>query len=151
MLDNIKGALLSFNAVVALYIVLWAIGAFIIFICSIPNLDIMTKFWETFKSFKILHIIVAVLLIFFSVIQVMLPTTKQMALIYVVPKIVNNENLQKIPDNVLQLINGYLEELTENIGETKDEVVNGIIVSIEKDQLTPNIKNRASEILEEKK
>jgi len=145
MLDNIKGALLNFNVAVCSYVILWAIGAVVILLVSIPNLDIITKFWEIFKSFKILHIIVAVLLIFFSVIQVMLPTTKQMALIYVVPKIVNNENLQKIPDSVLQLINRYL--IVDRIKDGKKQL--GKEINIEKDQLVSDIKNKASEILKD--
>lgn len=42
------------------------------------------------------------------------PTTKQMAIVVVLPKIINNEKVQGIPEKVLGLANDWLEELKPN-------------------------------------
>ena len=44
-------------------------------------------------------------------ISVFLPTTKQMAVIIVAPKIVNNEAIQTIPGKLVDLSNAWLDEL----------------------------------------
>ena len=51
-------------------------------------------------------------LIFFSAVTVFLPSTKQMAAIYVVPAIVNNERVQNIGNKTLDISEDLLE-LTE--------------------------------------
>jgi len=38
------------------------------------------------------------------------PSTKEMAAIYLIPKIANNEHVQKIPDKALTVLNKYLDE-----------------------------------------
>lgn len=38
------------------------------------------------------------------------PNTKEVFTIYLVPKIANNEQVKRIPDNVLKFVNEYLEE-----------------------------------------
>jgi len=48
------------------------------------------------------------------------PNMKQVAIIYIVPKIINNPNVQQLPDNVLIFFNEGLKELTSVIkGEAK--------------------------------
>lgn len=47
----------------------------------------------------------------FLLLSVLTPTTKQAAAIIMVPAIVNNEEVQKLPDNILRLANEWLEEL----------------------------------------
>lgn len=42
----------------------------------------------------------------------MTPSTKQMAIIYVTPKIINNEKVQQIPSKILNLTNDWLDELS---------------------------------------
>lgn len=49
------------------------------------------------------------------------PTTKEAAVIYLVPKIVNNEELQKIPDNFLKLINKKMDSYFNDVLEEKSE------------------------------
>ena len=44
---------------------------------------------------------------------VMTPDTKQAAVIYCLPKIVNNEQVQKIPEKLLDLSNTWLDEKIE--------------------------------------
>jgi hypothetical protein len=64
--------------------------------------------------------IVVVVGIIFMLFRAALPSTKQLAILYVVPPIVNNENIQKIPGKVLNLANEWLEELKPNKGEKTD-------------------------------
>lgn len=42
--------------------------------------------------------------------SVFLPTTKEAAAIYLLPKIVNNQQVQELPDNALKFLNAKLEE-----------------------------------------
>ena len=44
---------------------------------------------------------------------IIVPTTKQAAVIYCLPKIVNNEQVQEIPDKLLELSNTWLDETIE--------------------------------------
>ena len=41
---------------------------------------------------------------------VFIPNTKQAATIYVLPKLMANEQVQKLPENVVKLFNDYVEE-----------------------------------------
>lgn len=50
----------------------------------------------------------------------MIPTTKEFAAIYMIPKIANNEQVQKVPDNALKLLNSKLEQwISETYKEHK--------------------------------
>lgn len=50
--------------------------------------------------------------------SVLVPTTKEMVAIYVVPAIANNEQVRSIPDTALKLADEYLKQkLDELIGE----------------------------------
>jgi hypothetical protein len=50
---------------------------------------------------------------------ILTPSTKEFAAIYLIPKITSNEQVQKLPDNMMKLLNGKLEEWIEDIGKTK--------------------------------
>lgn len=56
------------------------------------------------------------ILLLTTILAILVPTTKQLAAIYLIPKVVNNEQVQKIPENVLNLLNSKLNEWT---GEDK--------------------------------
>jgi len=47
--------------------------------------------------------------------RLFIPTTKQMAAIIVVPKIVNNVEAKEIPDNLMKLCNEWIKAETEEI------------------------------------
>lgn len=51
------------------------------------------------------------LLLVSSVIGVAIPSQKEVAAIYVIPKIVNNEKVQAIPSKILDLATGWLDAL----------------------------------------
>ena len=60
-------------------------------------------------------------LIFFSAVTVFLPSTKQMAAIYVVPAIANNEKVQNISNKTLDISNQLLDLTKEYL---KDKAKN---------------------------
>ena len=51
------------------------------------------------------------------------PTTTQMAVVYCLPKIVNNEQVQKIPNKVLDLANNWLDDTIKKTAETVDKTI----------------------------
>ncbi len=52
--------------------------------------------------------------------QMLLPSTKQMAAIIVVPKIVNNKQAQEMPENLIELCNEWTKDKIKELkGETK--------------------------------
>lgn len=61
----------------------------------------------------------SVLSAIFLPLAILTPTTKDMAIIYVVPKIVNNDKVQQIPDKLLDLANAKIEEWTKTKVEEK--------------------------------
>lgn len=69
-------------------------------------------------SVKIFHkmIFVFFLLLFFSSIAicVFVPTTKEMAAIYVVPKIANNETVKDLGEGIVTLAREWIQELRPN-------------------------------------
>lgn len=81
---------------------------------------------------RILMVVLPIFIIS-RIIVSLVPTTKQMAIIYVVPKVVNSEMVQEIPKKLLDLSKEWLEELspksvkkgkktsdTESVPEKKD-------------------------------
>jgi hypothetical protein len=81
------------------------------------------------KKFVSTHIKWAIPLGFiFIVLATFLPNTKEMAVIYVVPKILNNAEVQKLPNQLLTLSEEWLEKLRpENINSTTKEIVSSKI------------------------
>ena len=60
----------------------------------------------------------------FRLIASLLPSTKEMAIIYVVPKVINNETVAKIPSKLLLLSSEWIDELRpENIKEGVKTIV----------------------------
>ena len=46
-----------------------------------------------------------------------LPTTKEMCAIKIIPRIINNEKVQELPNKVVELANEWMEELKPKKGE----------------------------------
>lgn len=65
----------------------------------------------------------AILVTIFSVIvgwtSCFIPTTKQAAAIYLLPKIANNEQVKQMPDKAAQLLNGKLDEWLDDLRDKK--------------------------------
>ena len=73
------------------------------------------------KRLKKPFIIVAMCAVFLLMIYVFTPSTKSAMAIYVVPKIVNNEKVQQIPDQFLDLCKAKFNQwINESVG-VKDE------------------------------
>lgn len=72
--------------------------------------------------------IAAICVFSFSFLRVFTPTVGEMAFIYLTPKVINNEQVQKIPENVLKLLNVKLEQyindtLSKEVEKNKDKGV----------------------------
>jgi hypothetical protein len=65
------------------------------------------------RTNKVLRLIPYAALTFF--IAAILPSTREVAMIYVIPKVYNNEDMKEIPANVAKLANEGLEELIKRI------------------------------------
>lgn len=78
-------------------------------------LGIAWYFFELFEDGKQLWVVKHILKVVIPVFLVALicsvvpPTTKEAAAIYLLPKIVNNEQVQKLPDNAVKFLNVKLE------------------------------------------
>lgn len=60
----------------------------------------------------------------FRLVASLLPSTKEMAIIYVVPKVINNETVSQIPSKLLHLSSEWIDELRpENIKEGVKTIV----------------------------
>jgi hypothetical protein len=56
------------------------------------------------------------------IILTVIPTTKQAIAIWAVPKVINNEQVQALPDNALKLVNAQLQEWLKDVsGEVARE------------------------------
>lgn len=108
MLDNISTTLVTFTVFSAIIIVI------LILVVALQDYDDdRTRLWKTLK----LPIILTGIFCFIcSLCATLVPNSKQMAVILVVPKIINvietNEEIKKLPDNVLKLANDWIVELS---------------------------------------
>ena len=102
-------------------------GTLTIFICFVSwivpmilndpwDRDEKEKYWKPYKKSMVWGITVGTICAF---IGVFIPTTKEFAAIYLIPKIANNEQMQKIPDNAAKLLNAKLEQWIDEKTETK--------------------------------
>jgi len=120
-LEEIK-SLLSFNGepeFVSSFIVCVVILGGCALLSTNDNSEIdSTKLINMLKKFIkpfVLYLCIRVILIFCAV---LIPTQKEMAAIIMLPAVINNEELQKVPDNVLKLLNAKLEEWLEDTTTT---------------------------------
>jgi hypothetical protein len=62
--------------------------------------------------------ICAILFIFSNMLYIVIPNTKQAGIIYLLPKIANNENIQKIPNDIAALAQKQLKQWLEDTNIT---------------------------------
>lgn len=105
MLDNIIGFFIAILLLCAVF-----------FVLGFPMLDALDKEDLFFSITKKLLVIVAVSFLALTFV----PSTKQMAAIMIVPKIVNSEKVQTIGNKVYDLAVEWMEELKPN--KKKSEV-----------------------------
>ena len=99
-----------FNASLPLFI----LAIFVFVVCSIGTVIYKDDddYKGQYKGFKTIRNISVWFVLLFGSIVVFLPSTKQMATIYVVPAIVNNERVQNIGNKTLDISEDLLK-LTE--------------------------------------
>jgi len=105
-LDAISNTMIDLSVVVGLFFLVLTI----IYISSYN--DRKKTFHNAIKSWTKLAAILFCVILFLSII---VPNTKQAAIIYCLPKIVNNEHVQSIPDKMLKLSDMSLNEKIEKI------------------------------------
>lgn len=103
MLDNV-------TKVILLTTIFATFGTFI------TGMQAMLGFSETDRRkgalwFKRFVIALAILLS----LNMIVPSTKQAAAIYLIPDIIANEQVQKLPENAVKLLNTWMEEKIENV------------------------------------
>lgn len=77
---------------------------------------LFSLFSEDFKEYlsnwkRVIKYVVMPIFILFLSVAVFLPTTKEMAAIIVIPKIINNEKVQELPQRLLDLGMEWIDEL----------------------------------------
>lgn len=108
--------LLKLDDICGFSIVVLTVALLVFFFCTIGILAFCDKLCNRKRITKTRNIALCVAL-FFGSIAMFVPSTKQMAAIYVVPAIANNEKIQKIggkaldiSNQLLDLTKGYLED-----------------------------------------
>jgi len=100
MLDNIKEIFSTVQDCGTSYLVIFIIASLICGFCYILDEYKSGGLLETFSNWmwhklKWFHVFIIVIIITSFGIKQLIPSTKQMALIYIVPKIINNKDVQK--------------------------------------------------------
>lgn len=104
MLDSLIGGLVAILLICVLFIML-----------VFPVLDVMGEEERFFPIVKKLLVVAAVSLLSL----IFIPSTKQMAAIMIVPKIVNSEKVHTIGNKVYDLAVEWMEELKPNKKESE--------------------------------
>lgn len=126
MLDNIK----KITMVPATIFVIFTIVFIICMLANCDDWDDLTDHWK--KVFIRGSIISFIFAFIFISLTGMIPSTKQMAIIYVVPKIINNKQVQEIPKKMLELSTEWLDELSpENVKDDMKAVAESVNNTIE--------------------
>lgn len=103
MLDNIS----NFFGVVTI-VIIFGIALLVLFG---PVIVMNVENPPSWNQIKKISIVVGIIISFFGAGVMFIPSTKQMAAIIVVPKIVNNEKVQQLPEELLNFGMEWLEEL----------------------------------------
>jgi hypothetical protein len=75
--------------------------------------------WKPFKRFIKRSLGFAVFGAISMIFNTFIPTTKEAAAIYLIPRITANEDVQQIPANAAKLLNGKLQEWIDDLEPTK--------------------------------
>lgn len=107
-LDGIKDMFEVITVLLTIAVVLLGIGFLVCFFIS--KADEHEDATRVAKSLKHGFLITVLLCLFFTFVWILLPTTKQMAAILVVPKIINNEQVQELPEKIVELGNEWMDD-----------------------------------------
>lgn len=112
--------LLKLDDICGFSIVVLTVASLVFFFCTIGKRAFCDELCNT-KSITTTRNIALYVALFFGFIAMFVPTTKQMAAIYVVPAIVNNEKIQQsggktldISNQLLDLTKEYLKDKAKN-------------------------------------
>ena len=100
-LDSVHGFFIGLFAVS--FVMMGMCGSFIMMEQLWNDEDI----WPSIKKKYTIGIIIPLVAIFLATLT---PSTKEACVIYLIPKIANNEQVQKIPNNFAKLLNTKMEE-----------------------------------------
>ena len=111
-LDTIRDSIIPFITISAIVLIVGFVGWLV---SSAPDNDCqeLTPMFKKFFKISLPSLI-------FTVIAIMLiPSTKQACVLLVVPPIINNEQVQKMPQQILDLGTEWLEELKPQKGQNQ--------------------------------
>lgn len=94
------------DGIQCLFMIIGFAGCLILIVGWIP---VSMSRWDGYLKYFLCFLPLAFI---FLLIGVLTPTTKEMAAILVLPKIINNQKVQQLPDKVLDLANEWIEELS---------------------------------------
>jgi hypothetical protein len=120
ILDNIRNMFILLLVLGCIGLVVYTIAYYVNFYQSKEDNDktceaLLVPVTRSLKIFVSVCIVSTLVLSF-------LPSTKQMAVIYLVPKIVNNEQVQNIAGTSLKILEGYTQKyLDELAGKAEKE------------------------------
>lgn len=121
ILDNIKycckGAIIFTIICLVISFIVWAIA-------------ILSDEVQTVVRYRFFPILCAIILSLSTFLTMLAPSSKQMAVIYIVPKIVNNQTVQQLPSHLMKLLDSYIENLMKDDdgdkkNDKKEETSNG--------------------------
>ena len=101
--------LMMLDNIVAFCFVAGAISFFL----SIPFMAVLLD-CDSQKRYYIFPALMFLIGVCLVVVGTFTPTTKQMAVILVAPKVINNEQVQELPNQIMELANDWLKELRPN-------------------------------------
>lgn len=115
MLDNIKTSFIPISIITLIAtLIFWILGTVLY---SDPNNNPVDK--KIGKILLILGVPSTFFLLICFLVDIFLPTTKQMALIYVIPKIATEQNIDKVQEECGELYNITKQWMKEQLEEQK--------------------------------
>ena len=109
-MDGIRGFFIGSTIILGVCLV-FSVGA-VIFSYAPPKED-----WR--RKVAMIGVINLLLFLFSSTAAILTPSTKEMCAIKVIPAIANNENVQELPNKIVELANEWIEELKPKKGDKK--------------------------------
>lgn len=76
------------------------------------------EYWRLYRKSMIWGVSFGVIFTFLSL---FIPTTKEVAAIYIIPKVANNEQVQKLPDNAMKLLNAKFDQWVDEATDKKSK------------------------------
>ena len=109
-LDNIR---IAVGSTLALWtFIVLGVTAVCIICGGWPNSDKEKRIAQILRRFVIVPVWTVLLCLIVA--AVLVPTTKEMCAIKAIPMIINNEQVQELPNKVLELANDWMDELKPN-------------------------------------